>query len=109
MFLTFPAATPSDTSLEIALDAAERCITFVIAFTYYMGQEISKGFYKVRQAASEIELEDLAKPIAPSTTVVNQSQLATLTVKALKALCKAHSIIFKSKFTKSQLIALLAS
>jgi hypothetical protein len=115
MFLSFPA-TPSDTPLEIALKAAETlihdsiwCITFVIAFTYYMGQEIGKGFYQVRQIALEIELEDLAKLIAPSTTVVKPLDLQALTVKALKALCKAHSIIFKSKVTKSQLIALLAS
>jgi hypothetical protein len=106
MFLSFPA-NPSDTSLEIALDAAQTfvhdsiwCITFAIAFTYYMGQEIGKGFYKVRQAASEIELEDLQGPIAPSNPVVKPPDLQALTVKALKALCKAHSIIFKSKVTK---------
>jgi hypothetical protein len=115
MFLTFPA-TPSDTSLEIALDAAQRfvhdaiyCGTFAIAFCYFLGQEIGKGFYQVRQIALEIELEDLAKLIAPSTTVVKPLDLQALTVKALKALCETHSIVFKSKVTKHQLIALLAS
>jgi hypothetical protein len=114
MFLTFPA-NPSDTSLEIALNATETfihdaiwCITFAVAFIYYMGQEIGKGFYQVRQIALEIELEDLAKLIAPSTTVVKPLDLQALTIKALKALCETHSIIFKSKVTKSQLIALLA-
>jgi hypothetical protein len=110
MFISFPAK-PTETPLEIALNAAEKfihdaiwLITFAIAFTYYMGQEFGKSFYKVRQAASEIDLEDLEAPIVQPTT-----DLETLTGNQLKALCKNRCIVFKSKVTKPQLIALLAS
>jgi hypothetical protein len=71
MFISFPA-TPSDTPLEIALDAAQRfvhdsiwCITFAIAFTYYMGQEIGRIYFStvsIPEATLEEPLSGLLKP-----------------------------------------------
>jgi hypothetical protein len=69
---------------------------------YYLGQEFGKDFYRVRLAAHDLELEDLARPIA-------KPNFETLTVKELKALCTAHSREFKPKSTKSHLIQLLTA
>jgi hypothetical protein len=61
---------------ETVLETSQKVFTAIVSavfitscFFYYLGQQFGKGFYKVRQIADEIELEDLARPIVKSDPV----------------------------------------